>query len=168
MTPWRVSRNGIDGSTPDSSGSGTIALASCPSPTPPSFFICNGIIGNVGQTTTPNFIEISELQNSIDRMFSNNYNAPSMISQILYDEFSVSSGRNIYSRCRMDVASDTFQPMVPQLISHGISTIYTLNENSGVCIPATSPIRRTPNTTHGSSSKYVVGKGTAAGAAVGD
>ena len=35
-TPWRVSRTGIDGATPDTSSSRIITVDSCTSPTPPS------------------------------------------------------------------------------------------------------------------------------------
>ena len=42
-----------------------------------------------------------------DRRFSNDSNALSVGIQIINDEFSVSYGRNIYSRCRMNVSEDT-------------------------------------------------------------
>ena len=58
--------------------------------------------------------------------------------------------------------------MGPQLVSHGLPTIDTLNENAGVCVPATSVIRRTPNTTHRSAHWHVVGQITEVGLAVGD
>ena len=63
----------------------------------------------------------------------------------------------------MGVAADTVQPMVPQLIIYDLPTIDTLNENSGIWIPANSDIRRTPNTTHGSAYGHVVGQGKAVG-----
>ena len=58
--------------------------------------------------------------------------------------------------------------MGTQLIIHGIPTIDTLKESTGIWSPDTSAIRRTPNNTHGSASENVVGKGTLVGAAVGD
>ena len=78
-TTQRVSSTGINGYTTAASDSGTSAVASFPSPTPPSVFNWNGIIGNIQQTATPKFREISELQTSIDRIFYNDYNAPSWI-----------------------------------------------------------------------------------------
>ena len=42
--PQRVTRTGIDGSTPDESSSETSAVASCTSTTPPSVCIWNGSI----------------------------------------------------------------------------------------------------------------------------
>ena len=68
----------------------------------------------------------------------------------------------------MDVVVETFQPMGPQIISHGLSTIDILNENTGICSPATSSITRTPNTTHGRASEYVVRKLTVVVSSVGD
>ena len=53
--PRRVRRTNVDVSTPDSSGSGTSDVASCPRTTPCFVFIWNGSIGNMMQTTTPNF-----------------------------------------------------------------------------------------------------------------
>ena len=64
--------------------------------------------------------------------------------------------------------AETVQPMVQQLISHGISTIDTLNENDGIWIPATSAIRRTPDITHWSAIGHVVGQGTVFVESVGD
>ena len=58
--------------------------------------------------------------------------------------------------------------MGPQLVSHKIPTIDTLNESSGIWIHPTSAIRRTTNTTHDSASENVVGQGTAVGESVGD
>ena len=49
---WIISRTGIDGSTPYSSGSGTSDVAICTSPTPPS--VCNWSVSirSIGQTVT--------------------------------------------------------------------------------------------------------------------
>ena len=60
----------------------------------------------------------------------------------------------------MEITAETFQPMGPQLISHGIPTIDTLYENSGIWSPTTSSVIRTPNTNHGSEPGYVLGQGT--------
>ena len=68
----------------------------------------------------------------------------------------------------MYVVADTVQPMVPQLVSHGIPTIYTRNENSGIWIPSTSDIRRNPDTTHWSAIGHVVGQVTVFVESVGD
>ena len=89
----------------------------------------------------------------------------SFVSQILRDELFISSGRNIYSLCRMEVAADTLKTMVPQLVSHGLPTIDTLNSNSGICIHATITIKRTLNNTHGSACGRAVGQGTLVGEA---
>ena len=133
---------------------------------PTLFFNWNGSVGNITQTTAVKFRETSELNNSIDIRFSNNYNVPYVVSQIPRHELSVISGRNHYLICIMNVATDTVQPTVTKLVRHGIPTIDTLNENVGTWISTTSVIKRTPNTTHGSTSENVVGKGSAVGSAV--
>ena len=79
----RVRRTDINGSNLVGSGSVTGSLAICTSPTPPFFCICNGRIGNIGQTSTPNFSETREFHTSIDRRLSNDSNGPSIGSQIL-------------------------------------------------------------------------------------
>ena len=79
-TTQRVSCTGINGSNTAASDSGTSAVASFTSPTPPSVLNWNGSIGNIRKTDTPNFRETSELQTSIDRIFSNDYNAPPVSS----------------------------------------------------------------------------------------
>ena len=173
MTPRRVIRTGVDGSTPSNNppsnnGSGTSDIDSCPSSTPPYVCIWNGSIGNIGQNNIPTFRETSEFHPSIDRILSNDSNAPSIGSQILCDEFSVSSGRGMYLHFRMNVVAEIVQPMRPELVSHGIQTIDTLNENDGILIPATSIIRRTPNTTHGKASEHGLGQVTLVGESVGD
>ena len=68
----------------------------------------------------------------------------------------------------MDAVENTVQPIGPQLVSHGIPTIDTLNENAWIWSPATSAIRRTQDTNYGSAYSNVVGQGTALGEAVGD
>ena len=68
--------------------------------------------------------------------------------------------------CKMNVTEETVQTMRPQLISHGLPAIDTLNENSGICSPATSNIRRTYNTTHERASENSLGQVTSFGAEV--
>ena len=67
----------------------------------------------------------------------------------------------------MNVATESVQSVGPQFESHGFPNIDTLDENSGIWIPATR-IRTTPNITHGSASEHAVGKGKAVGDAVRD
>ena len=166
-TPWRVFRNVTDGSTPDVSDSGTSDVDGFPSPTPPSVFNWNVIIGNIRQNNTTNFRETSELDDSIDRSVSNYSNAPSVVSQKLRDEFSVSSRRGLFLQCGMNVAAKTNQPMELYIFSHGIPNIDTLNEKSGTWSAAASSIRMTQNITHESASDHAVGQVTVIGAAVG-
>ena len=67
----------------------------------------------------------------------------------------------------MNFSAETIQPMGPQLVSHGILTIDTLNGSYGIWIPDTSDIIRTINTCHGSASGNVVGQRTVIGEAMG-
>ena len=56
--------------------------------------------------------------------------------------------------------------MGPQFVIHGLPTIEKLDENTGICGPATR-IRRSPNITHESTYVNAVGKGKAVGDKVG-
>ena len=165
-THWRIGRTGIDGYTPDISENGNSAVAIYTSTTPPYVYIWNGSIRNIGQnvtSNTPYSRDTSELHTSIDGRLPNDSDILPVISQIIYDKLYVSSGRNINSRRRTDVTDETVQPMGPQLVRHGLPNIDTLNENSGIWIPATSDIGRTPITTHGSTSGNIEGQGTVVG-----
>ena len=62
----------------------------------------------------------------------------------------------------MNFAEETGHPVVKQLVSHGIPTIDTLDENYGIWIP-TNRIKKILNITHRSASEDVVGKGTTLG-----
>ena len=95
-TPQRFIRNGVDGSTSDYSSSGTSDIDSCTNPNLPFVCIWNVSVGNMRKNTTLKFMETSELHASIDRRFSNYSNAPFVGIQILCDELSVSSGRDLY------------------------------------------------------------------------
>ena len=57
------------------------------------------------------------------------------------------------------------QTLAPQLVSHRLLTIYTLDENCGIWIPTTI-IRRTPNIIHRRASAHYVGQVTVVGDAV--
>ena len=134
-TTWRISRTGINGSTPAVSGSVTNAVDICTSTTLPSICSWSVSIGNKGQTitdTTPSFRDTSKFHTSIDGILYNDSNVPSIVSKIIHDKFSVSSRRNLNLRSRMDVAAETIQPMGPQLILHGIPTIDKFNEKDGI------------------------------------
>ena len=59
-------------------------------------------------------------------------------------------------------------PWDHNLLAMGSRPLTHLMKNSGIWSPATSVIRRNPNTTHGSAYEHVAGQGTAVGAVVGD
>ena len=84
-TPWRFIRTGINGSIPSASGIVARVVTICTIPNPPYLCIWNGTIGNIRQTTTPNFRETSEFHTSIYRILSNDSNAWSLGSNILRD-----------------------------------------------------------------------------------
>ena len=66
----------------------------------------------------------------------------------------------------MNIVTESFQPMGPQFMSHGLPTIDTLDENYRIWIPATT-IRRTPDIIHGRVSEHAVGQVIVIGDAVG-
>ena len=65
----------------------------------------------------------------------------------------------------MHFVEETVQPMAQQLLSHGLPTIDTSDENYGIWIPGTR-IRGTPNITHWSASEHDVVQGKAVGDAM--
>ena len=166
-TPWRVISTGINGCIPAASGSGTSSFSICVSSSPLSVCIWNARIGNIEQTNIPSFSKTIELHTSINIILSNISNASSVGIQVLRDELSISSEKNLYLRLSMDITADTIQPMGPQLVSHGLLTIDTLKEKYWIWIPTTSAIIRTQNTTHDSASGHAVGQRTVVGEAVG-
>ena len=165
-TPRKIIRAVIDGSTPFTSGTRSVHGSGisdvCPSPPPcaPPSVLCNNIIGNIRQTTTPNLRYINELTSPIDRSLTNDTIELSVSSQILSDEFPDSSSYDLSSRCRMNFAEETGQTVAPQFLIHGIPTIDTLDENCGIRSPTTI-IRRMLNITYLSMSEHAVGQETA-------
>ena len=60
-------------------------------------------------------------------------------------------------RCRVNLATEFVNPVVPQFVNNGISDINTLNENAGIWNHNTL-IRRLPDVTHRSMAYHTVGQ----------
>ena len=124
-------------------------------------------IDNIRKSTSPNFIKSDELKASVDKNFSIDPIALPIITQVFSDKLSDSSSRDLYTRCRLNLATESVNPLEIQFENHGISVVYTLNRSSGICSPSTR-IRKSPDVTHFRSADLDVGKGEAVGDAVGD
>ena len=119
------------------------------------------------ENTNPNFRKSSELNSPIDITLTNDYISFYVRSQILRDEFSGISSRDLYSRRRMNAVNEYVQPMGKEFVIHGLPTIDTLSKNVGICIPD-ARIIRTPNITHGGASDHSVGQEKSVSDVVGD
>ena len=119
-TPRRISRTGVDGSTPvtsrtrdvDDSRISDVCLN--PHPCAPSSALWNNSIVNIQQNTTPNLRDNNEFNAPVDKGLTNDPILMSVRSQIPGGELSDSSSRYLYSHCQMNFSADTVQPVEPQ------------------------------------------------------
>ena len=70
-------------------------------------------------------------------------------------------------RCRVNIATESINPVAPQLVNHVIYDIDTLDKNTGIWSPATI-IRRSPDINHCSTVDHALGQGGEVGDAVGE
>ena len=69
-------------------------------------------------------------------------------------------------RCEMHIEKYPLNPVTPQLVTHGFSTINALNTGAGIWRPTTR-VRRSLDVTHWSSIDHAVGQSAAVGDTVG-
>ena len=86
-TPRQVSRNSVDGTTLVTSGiSGNYnpdpSVISVISAAPPSGGLCSPRIGNIWQSTSPNFRKFDEFNAAVNRNFSNDLIFSPVINQV--------------------------------------------------------------------------------------
>ena len=190
-TLQKNSSNGVDGTTPVHSG---ISETSTPDPSDISGTRINGTfvppciisgtsvisgtsaappyggiwiprIGNKRQFTSPNFRNSNELNADADRNFANDTIAPIVSTQLFCEKFSDSLRKDIYTRCRLNIATESANTMAPQFINRGLSVADALNKSARIWIPATRIIR-SPDFTHWSMVDHTVGQVSAVGDAV--
>ena len=151
--------------------SGTSAAPPCvisgTSDSPPFDGLWSHRIDNIQQSHSPNFMTSDELNASFDKEFSNDPIALSISTQVFSDKLSDSSSRYIYTRCRVNLATESVNPLALQFSNHWISVIGALNKSSRIRSPSTR-IRRSPDVYHWSTPYHNVGKGAAGVDAVGD
>ena len=171
-TPQRVITTGVDRTIPVTSG---ISGTSTPYPSgisgtsaaPPYGGLWSPRIGNIQQSTSPDFRKPNELNNAVDRKLSNNLIVPPVSTQVFGDELSYSSSRDIYMQCRVNLATESINLMVPKFVNHGISTVESLNKSVGVWSPVTI-IKSSPNITHLIVVYNSIGQKASAGEVVGE
>ena len=101
----------------------------------------------MGQPTSPNSIDPDEFNADVDRKLSNYPIALPIITQVFGDKLSDISRRDLYTQCRVNLATESVNPVAPQFVNHGLSAVNTLNKSAGIWIPATIIIR-SPDITH--------------------
>ena len=152
-TPRRIRKTGIDGitpvhigirktSTPDPSViSGTsINRTSTPDPSGISGIsadpTCGISVTSValpsGGLWSPRIGNIRQLNTAVDRTFSNDPIVPPVSTQLFGDELSGSSSRNIYIFCRIKIVTESVNPVAPQFVNHGLSTVKASKKSSGI------------------------------------
>ena len=130
-TPPQVIRNDVDTTT-------SYLRGVCEtSASPPSGRFWSPGISNKRQYTSPNLWNSDEFGAAVDRNFFGNPIITPVLIQVFNDKLSNSSSRDIYARCNMHLAMDPFNPVIPQFVTHGLSTVNTLNKGTGVWIPGT-------------------------------
>ena len=117
------------------------------------------------KSTSPNSRKSDELNSAVDRNFSIDPIALPVSTQAFCDKISDNSSRDIYKRCRFNLASESVNTVAPQFVNNGISAIAAPNKSAGIWIPSTI-IRSLPYVTHWSAADHGVGKGAAVGDAV--
>ena len=106
------------------------------------------------------------MNTSVDRKLSNGPIAPPVNTQVFGDKLSNSSSRDLYTRCRVNLTTDSTNPVTPQFLNRGISAVNLLNKSSNIWITA-NRIIRSPDVTHCSAVDHTVGKNAAVADAVG-
>ena len=134
---------------------------------PPPNGLWSPRVGNIQQSTSPDFRKPNELNNAVDRKLSNNLIVPPVSTQVFGDELSYSSSRDIYMQCRVNLATESINLMVPKFVNHGISTVESLNKSVGVWSPVTI-IKSSPNITHLIVVDNSIGQKASAGEVVGE
>ena len=106
------------------------------------------------------------MEASVDGKLSYNPIETPVITQVLSDKLSNSSSRDLYTHCRVNLATYPANLVAPQFVNHGFSTVNTLNKGSRICIPATRA-RSLLNISHWSAEYHAVGKRAAVGNTMG-
>ena len=182
----RISRTGVDGTTSIHSGTSGTSGTSNPdlsiirvtidappcgiiwtSSALPSGGLCSPRIGNVWQSTSKFFRKSDGLKAAVGRNFFSDLIALPSSTQVFGHELSNSSSRYLYTLCRANLATESFDPVEPTFVNHGIYDVITLNKNAGIWIPSTR-IRRSQDTTNRRAADHNVGQGSAVGDAVGN
>ena len=121
--PSAISRTRIDGNSAPTCGiSGTSGISGA-SAGPPYGSLWSPRIGNIRQSTSQNFRESDELNADVDRKFSNYPIAPPVSTQVFGDKLSYSYIMYLYMHCRVNLATESVNPMAPQFVHHGLSTV---------------------------------------------
>ena len=170
MTPRKVIRTGIDGSTPCDMGH-VVSIEHDPSPVmigivstyPPCGL--NGIlqVAKERKSTSPGLGgNTQKLDAVIDGNFPNDLDPASIFSKIMGHKISDGSSDDLYSRCKMNFAGDVVQTQAPQFMDLGFLDINTLNEIGVIGTPA-ARIRRPMYGSHWSAPNHVFGEATVVG-----
>ena len=139
----RVSRTGIDGSTPCNIGN-AVRVIELSSPVligiigtaPPYGLNVSLDVGNKRKSTSPGLVRKSQrLDTAVDRKFPNNLYSTSISSKVISDKLYDCSSWDLYTCCGKNFAADPVQTHTPQFVDLGIYTINESDEGSGLSAP---------------------------------
>ena len=149
-TPRRISRTGVDGSTPisipihsgisktstpdssENSGSSNPIDISGTSTAPPAGNLRISGIGNKRKSASPNLRKSDKLDASIDEKFTNSLVAPPISTKGFGDKLSKRSSQDLYVHVGLQHVKDPVHPVTPQFVYHGLSTVDTLDKGAGI------------------------------------
>ena len=144
-TPRRVSRTGVNGSTPGKICN-DVSIVEPPSPfliiivaTSPHFFLNGSLhVFNKPQSTSPGLGRNNQnFDNVVDRKLPDDLNSASIFSQVIGFKLSDGSSSDLYLRCRMNFAGGVLQTQTPQFMDLGFSATNALGESIFLSTPDT-------------------------------
>ena len=176
-TPWQISRNGIDGSTPsstpihsgmskysnpdssDSSGTRIRIGTSDTTNSPPWGLNVSPNIGSIWQSATPYLIKSNKLDAAIDGKFPDNLIEPPIFTDVLSEKLSNSSIQYLCTPCPMNFSAYPVNIPGPKFVDFGLSNIDALDKGTSLWTPA-SGVGRLMDVTYWSAPDHIFGKTT--------
>ena len=132
--PYKVSRTGVNGSTPGNNGH-AVSVEHVPSP------VMIGVVGTYPpgglnrilqvaikrKSTSPDLVgNTQKLDAVVGENFPNDLDSASIFRKVIGPKLSDGSRNDLYLQCMMNFVDDVVQTQAPQFMNMGLSTINTL------------------------------------------
>ena len=109
---------------------------------------------NIRQSTSPDLRQPNNFDTSINQKISYNLVAPPIFSGVLGDKLSNSSSRDLYTRCRMNLAEYLFNIPAPKFVDLGLSAINALDKSASLWTSDTR-VGKPMGVAHGSAPDHI-------------